>query len=117
MSSSHTLSSQLHQASANPPAKSTSGGKHSVNPAAVSQRMLLALYAVIPITLLIAAVDTWALNGYLLQNYLPSNPASLLLWAIIFNFPHIISSFITLADDEYIPYYRRRFALSGGYLF
>ncbi|NRB40491.1 MAG: hypothetical protein HRU20_18820 [Pseudomonadales bacterium] len=80
------------------------------SPAAVSRVSLLSLYGIIPLTLLIAGVDHFFLDSLLIENYLPSNPASLLLWAIIFNFPHIISSFVTLADDEYIPYYKKRFS-------
>lgn len=78
-------------------------------PAAVSKVLLLSLYGVIPLTILIAFVDHFLLSSVLIERYLPTNPASLLLWAIIFNFPHIISSFVTLADDEYIPYYKKRF--------
>ena len=78
--------------------------------AAVSRLLLLSLYSVIPITILLAVIDVVFLDRLLITQYLPSNPSSLLLWAIIFNFPHIISSFVTLADDEYIPYYKKRFS-------
>lgn len=77
---------------------------------AVSSPLLLSLYGVIPLTIAIALFDQWVLGGLLIDNYLPSNPATLMLWAIIFNFPHIVSSIVTLADDEYIPYYKQRFS-------
>lgn len=74
----------------------------------VSSQLLLALYAVVPLSLLAVFVDIVFLNGSL-RAWLPENPGQLIWWAIIFNFPHIVSSLITLADDEYIPYYRARF--------
>jgi len=76
----------------------------------VSNRTLLALYLVIPLSVITVLFDgLW--GGFQLRDeILPSNPGALLWWAIIFNFPHIVSSFITLVDDEYIPYYKQRFS-------
>lgn len=75
---------------------------------AVNSRWLLALYSVIPISLLAVLLDHLFFD-FRLRELLPSNPASLVIWAVIFNFPHITSSLITLIDDEYIPFYRQRF--------
>lgn len=74
----------------------------------VNSRWLLALYSVVPISLLVALMDYWFF-GFQLRDLLPSNPASLVIWAVIFNFPHITSSLITLIDDEYIPFYKQKF--------
>lgn len=75
----------------------------------VSSPMLLALYAVVPLSLFVVALDI-GFFGHAVRDFLPQNPGELIFWAIIFNFPHIISSLITLADDEYIPYYKKRFS-------
>jgi hypothetical protein len=76
---------------------------------AVSSNLLLALYAVVPLSILLALVDQWFLSGVLRDEYLPTNPSTLIWWAIIFNFPHIVSSLVTLADEEYIKFYKARF--------
>ena len=75
----------------------------------VNSYLLLSLYTIIPVAILTVLVDKLFLGNVLRDHYLPSNPATLLVWAIVFNFPHIVSSLVTLADDEYIPYYKKRF--------
>lgn len=75
----------------------------------VSSPLLLSLYGIIPACFLIVLLDYLFLGNQLRDQYLPTNPASLVIWAVIFNFPHITSSLITLADDEYIPFYKQRF--------
>ncbi len=77
---------------------------------AVNSQLLLALYAFIPVSILVVIVDQLFLSGILKDQYLPNNPATLMWWAIIFNFPHIVSSLVTLADEEYISFYKKRFA-------
>jgi hypothetical protein len=74
----------------------------------VSSPLLLSLYGIIPLCILLVGLDIAFFNGAI-KAYLPSNPGALIWWAIIFNFPHIVSSLMTLADDEYIPYYKERF--------
>jgi len=49
------------------------------------------------------------LNRTLLREFLPLQPSDWALWAIVFNLPHIVSSFVTLADKEYIKYYGVKF--------
>lgn len=80
----------------------------------VNQKWLLSLYAVIPICFLFAAVDTLFLGNQYRDVYLPNDPISLILFAIIFNFPHVLSSFITLADKEYLTFYKKRFSWGLG---
>ncbi|WP_439133160.1 hypothetical protein [Pseudomaricurvus sp.] len=74
----------------------------------VKGSLLLSLYLIIPLCFVTAALDTVFLDHRLRDIWLPSNPANLLFWAIIFNFPHIVSSLVTLADKEYLSFYRRR---------
>lgn len=71
-----------------------------------SKKRLLALYLVVPVCLLIAVLDRYFLNSQILS-VLPSQPVHWAFWAIFFNFPHIVSSFITLADKEYISVYKK----------
>jgi hypothetical protein len=78
-------------------------------PLAVNSHLLLALYGFIPLSILVVVIDQFFLSGLLKDKYLPSNPATLMWWAIIFNFPHIVSSLVTLADEEYIRFYKKRF--------
>src|SRR5690554_5134500 len=75
----------------------------------VSSPFLLSLYAIIPLCFLLVLFDYLFFGNQLRDTYLPKNPATLVIWAIVFNFPHITSSLITLIDDEYIPFYRKRF--------
>ncbi len=74
----------------------------------VPNKLLLALYVVIPLSLLAAFIDS-LFFGHAIREVLPSNPGQLMWWAIIFNFPHIISSLITLVDKEYIRHYKPQF--------
>ena len=74
----------------------------------VPNKLLLALYAVIPLSLIAAFVDS-VFFSHALRDFLPSNPVELMWWAIIFNFPHIVSSFVTMADKEYLTHYKPRF--------
>lgn len=73
----------------------------------VKGSLLLSLYLIIPLCLALAAIDYLFLD-YNLRNWLPSNPATLLFWAVIFNFPHIVSSVLTLADKEYLQFYKKK---------
>lgn len=74
----------------------------------VSSTSLLLLYLVIPATLLFVALDTFVWQSRWRDQVLPVNPADILFWSIIFNFPHIVSSMVTLVDREYWQFYRRK---------
>jgi len=73
---------------------------------AVDCRWLLALYALIPISLFLVAVDTLALDGVLLRQHLPAAPERWAFWTVIFGLPHIVASLLTMADREYLSHYR-----------
>ncbi len=74
----------------------------------VSTRLLRKLYGVMPFMFALIVLDAVLFNFQLRDDILPTTPANLLIWGIIFNFPHIVSSVITLADREYIEYYRTK---------
>jgi len=74
----------------------------------VSSPLLLSIYGVVPLFAILIGLDVLVFESAV-KAYLPSNPKVLIWWAIIFGFPHIVSSFVTLADSEYVAYYKDRF--------
>ena len=78
------------------------------NQLSVSFRLLLGLYAIIPLCLLLQLFDTWFWHGFLQQS-LPSSPKQFLLFQIIFGTPHIVASSILLASNsEYLKFYKSK---------
>jgi len=72
----------------------------------ISFRLLLGLYAIIPLCLLLQLIDGWFWQGFLQQN-LPTNPRHFLLFQIIFGTPHIVASSILLVSNtEYLKLYK-----------
>jgi len=81
------------------------------NKLTVSFRLLLGLYAIIPLCLLLQSVDSWLWQGYL-QAHLPSSPNHFILFQILFGTPHIIASAIVLGSNvEYLQFYKRNILL------
>lgn len=81
------------------------------NKLAVSFRLILGLYAIIPLCLLLQVSDSLFFNNFLLNN-LPSSPYHFVLFQILFGTPHIIASNILLATNaDYFAYYRRNIIL------
>lgn len=77
----------------------------------VSFRLLLGLYAIIPLCLLLQLADSWFWQGQLKQS-LPSSPNHFLLFQILFGTPHIIASTIVLVSNkDYLSHYRRKLLL------
>ncbi|MGZ8191538.1 MAG: hypothetical protein ACXWTS_09975 [Methylococcaceae bacterium] len=77
------------------------------NSIAVSFRLLLGLYSIIPVCLLLQLFDNWYWHGFLREN-LPSSPAHFLLFQILFGTPHIIASSIVLVSNkEYLKRYQQ----------
>lgn len=73
----------------------------------VSFRLLLGLYAIIPLCLILQMADGWFLHGFLREN-LPSKPSHFLLFQILFGTPHILASTIVLVSNtDYLRFYRR----------
>jgi hypothetical protein len=80
-------------------------------PLAVSFRLLLGLYAIIPLCLSLQLFDGWFWQGFLQQN-LPSSPKQFLLFQVIFGTPHIIASSIVLVSNtEYLKFYKLKIIL------
>ena len=70
-------------------------------------RWLLALYAVIPVSVLLVVTDAWLFEGRAVYQHIPTQPEYWPFWTVIFGLPHIIASLITMADREYLNHYRR----------
>lgn len=77
---------------------------------AINCRYLLALYLVIPVILSVIAADMLVFDQYLLKNFVPSYPAQWAFWTVIFNIPHIVASWVTFAEKEYLHHYRKLFS-------
>lgn len=80
--------------------------RHGSEPIAISFRLLLAIYGVIPIAALVLLVDALALNSRLRVS-LPNSPYDWWIVVALFNYPHIFASQFSLVDREYLPQYRR----------
>ncbi len=75
---------------------------------AVSFRLLMGLYAIIPVCLLLKWLDGLYWNDYLLLN-LPSSPTHYVLFQILFGTPHIVASAILLTSNrEYLRFYKTK---------
>ena len=74
----------------------------------VSFRVLLGLYAIIPLCLLLQGADVLFWHGYF-QESLPSSPKHFLLFQVLFGTPHIIASAIILTSNgEYLSFYKQK---------
>ncbi len=81
------------------------------NQLAVSFKLLLGLYSIIPVCLLLQLFDGWFWHGFLQQN-LPTSPSHFLLFQILFGTPHIIASAVVLASNtEYLKFYKLKIIL------
>jgi hypothetical protein len=75
---------------------------------AVSFRLLLSLYLIIPICLLLQWFDGLFWQRTLAEN-LPSSPSHFLLFQILFGTPHIIASAVVLVTNgEYLNFYKQK---------
>lgn len=75
---------------------------------AISLRVLLGLYAIIPLCLLLQMLDQTLWHGAL-QAALPNSFKQLLLFQILFGTPHILASNIILASNpEYLQFFKTK---------
>ena len=75
---------------------------------AVSFRLLLGLYSIIPVCLLLQVMDSHFWGGYV-NDLLPSSPSHFLLFQILFGTPHIIASAIVMTSNrEYLKFYKNK---------
>jgi hypothetical protein len=70
---------------------------------------LFAIYGILPLALGIALVDTLFFSGSL-SRWLPRSPYEIIWYGLIFDLPHILASFFSLADKEYLVRYKQRLA-------
>ena len=78
----------------------------TVKPVSISNRLLLSLYAIMPLCLCFVVLDALAFNYQFRDIWLPDNPGALIWWAIIFNFPHIVSSMVTAIYQGFSDHHR-----------
>jgi hypothetical protein len=75
-------------------------------------RLLLALYAIIPVALAVVLLDVLVL-GERLREMLPSRPEKVRAFTVFFMFPHIIASLLLYADARYLRRYRTRLSVGA----
>lgn len=73
----------------------------------ISFWLLLAIYGAIPLLFGVAIIDVLFFSSRL-QALLPSTPDTFILYGILFNVPHIVASYFSLADREYLAFYKRK---------
>jgi len=74
----------------------------------LDRRWLLALYAVVPLSIGVIVADILVFGRYLQRAILPATPEQWPIWAVVFGLPHVIAGLLTMADREYLGFYRRR---------
>lgn len=78
---------------------------------AVSLRLILGLYSIIPLCLVLQGLDGLVWHDFL-KTTLPSSPYHFVLFQILFGTPHIVASNILLASNtEYFKHYRNHIIL------
>jgi hypothetical protein len=76
-------------------------------PYAISPRILLAVYAIVPFLFLVILADRFFWDDYL-KGTLTMSTTTTALYVLFLEVPHIIGSFIGYADTEYLNSYRRK---------
>jgi len=71
----------------------------------LSRRLLLAIYAIVPIAWVVVIVDLGYLHGGL-REILPRSPEELFWFTVFFVLPHILASQFSFYDREYLRVYR-----------
>ncbi len=80
-------------------------------PLAVSFKVLLGLYAIIPLCLFLYWLDSSFWDGYLKEN-LPANPRHFFLFQLLFGTPHILASTLILTSNrDYFTLYKSKVVL------
>ncbi|MBM4208183.1 MAG: hypothetical protein FJ190_09275 [Gammaproteobacteria bacterium] len=75
---------------------------------AVSFRLVLSLYWIIPLALVLQGLDQFFWQNYL-KSSLPSSPYHFVLFQILFGTPHVVASNILLVSNkEYVIHFRRQ---------
>jgi hypothetical protein len=78
------------------------------NKLAVSFKLLLGLYLIIPLSFLVYLLDEMYWGNYL-KSILPSSPTHFLLFQILFGTPHIVASAILVSTNvEYLQFFKSK---------
>ncbi len=72
----------------------------------IPRKLLLSVYLIIPVLLGIVLADMFLFDHFL-QPYVGIDALFFPLFLLLFNLPHIIASFFSFVDTEYVRYYRR----------
>jgi hypothetical protein len=76
------------------------------NKLAVSFKLILGLYSIIPLCFIVYLADVFFWGNYL-KSILPSSPTHFILFQILFGTPHIIASAILLTSNkEYLQFFK-----------
>jgi hypothetical protein len=76
------------------------------NKLAVSFKVLLGLYLIIPLSFLVYLADVFFWENYL-QSILPSSPTHFVLFQVLFGTPHIVASAILLTSNkDYLQFFK-----------
>lgn len=67
--------------------------------------LLLLIYLFIPLALILIIFDVVYFDGKL-RDTLPTEPETFLIFSILFTLPHILASFFSFLDKEYITHYK-----------
>lgn len=77
-------------------------------PLAVSYKMLLSLYAIIPLCVILQLTDSYAFGGAVMQS-LPTSPGHFILFQLLFGTPHILASGILITSNkDYFAFYHKK---------
>lgn len=72
----------------------------------IPRKVLVFAYLIVPILLTVVLVDTFYLNSEL-RPYFGLEAALIPVYIFIFDLPHIIASFFSFFDKEYVSYYKK----------
>ena len=72
----------------------------------IPRKLLLYVYLIVPLLLAIVLADMFLFDHFL-QPYVGIDALFFPLFLLLFNLPHIIASFFSFADSEYVRHYRR----------
>jgi hypothetical protein len=74
---------------------------------AIPRWLLLTVYLIVPVLLLVTLADMFYFDSILLP-YMGIEAILIPIFIFIFNLPHIIASFFSFFDKEYVQYYQRQ---------
>lgn len=72
----------------------------------IPKKLFLYVYLILPVLLLVVLADMFYFDSWL-RPYMGIEAILLPLFIFIFNLPHIIASFFSFFDREYVTYYRK----------